>query len=96
MLKWFLSIRSQRNLARVVQEQGEAIHQISLQLRQLREHLELTAGQLNKVRGMITGGLHSVSKRETGAPGSVQSVPFGDKDGLRRVAGLDKPRGRKE
>jgi hypothetical protein len=85
MFNLFLKYRAQRKLTQDVQDVQEAVHKLSLQVRQMREHLELTAGQLNKVRGMVTGGLHSVANRETGGAGSV---PFGDKEGLRRVAGL--------
>lgn len=89
MFRWFLSLRAQRSLARIVHDQGEALHQVSLQLRQLREHLDVTAGQVNKLRGMVTGGTHGVSKRET-TP--VDTIPFGDKESLRRVAGIGKPK----
>lgn len=60
------------------------VSQLETSLRDLEEQHSTTVSQLNKLRGQVHGGRGAVR----GVPTSPDQIPFGDKEALRRAAGI--------
>lgn len=72
-----------RGAAKAVADLHGRVSKLEIALRNLEEHHSTTVSQLNKLRGQVHGGRNKASRGDDGG-----EIPYGDKEALRRRAGL--------